>query len=196
MTLVTTKRFSLEDYHRLTELGFFQHDERIELILGELIHMAAKGVAHEVCITRLLRVLPSCLGETVTLRCQSPIALPPDSEPEPDFAIVRNRADDYFEGHPQPDDLLWLIEVADSSITYDQSVKLPLYAANGVADYWIFNLLDAVLECYSDPYQNPQKTWAYRSKRIYLPTETVDLPQRFTPASLDLAKAFPPSTKS
>ena len=104
--------------------GFFQEDDHLELIQGELIYMAAKGVAHEVCITRLLRELPQCLGGSVTLRCQSPVALPPDSEPEPDFAIVRNREDDYFSGHPQPANILWLIEVSDSSITNDQSVKL------------------------------------------------------------------------
>ncbi|MEO1351488.1 MAG: Uma2 family endonuclease [Cyanobacteria bacterium J06635_15] len=193
MALIAAKRFSVEEYHRLTELGFFQSDERLELIHGEIIQMAAKGVAHEVCLTRLLRELPKCLAETVTLRCQSPITLSPDSEPEPDFAIVRNRDDDYFEGHPQPADILWLIEVSDSSLAYDQSVKLAMYAAHGITHYWIFNLLDSVLECYSDPYQNQQGTWAYRMKRIYLPTETVMIPQLDTQSLLALGKVFPPN---
>ncbi|MGB7247781.1 MAG: Uma2 family endonuclease [Phormidesmis sp.] len=192
MSALTAKRFSLQEYDRLAELGFFQDDDHLELIQGELIYMAAKGVAHEVCITRLLRELPQCLGGSVTLRCQSPVALPPDSEPEPDFAIVRNREDDYFSGHPQPADILWLIEVSDSSITYDQSVKLVIYAAHGIAHYWIFNLLDAVLECYSDPYEGLQGTWAYRTKRIYLPTERVAMPTVSAQASLSLAKVFPP----
>lgn len=192
MTLVTAKRFSIEEYHRLAELGFFQSDEHLELIHGEIIHMAAKGVAHEVCVTRLLRELPKCLGETVTLRCQSPITLSPDSEPEPDLAIVRNRDDDYFEGHPQPADILWLIEVSDSSLTYDQSVKLPMYAAHSITKYWIFNLLDSVLEYHSDPYQNLQGTWAYRGKQVYLPTETVAIPCLSIESSLSLAKVFPP----
>ena len=192
MTSITAKRFSIEEYHRLIELGFFQSDERLELIHGEIIQMAAKGVAHEVCLTRLLRELPRCLSATVTLRCQSPITLPSASEPEPDFAIVRNRDDDYLAGHPQPTDILWLIEVSDSSLAYDQSVKLAMYAASGITHYWIFNLLEGVLECHSDPYQSLQGTWAYRGKQIYLPTETVALPHLLPESSLSLAKVFPP----
>ncbi|MEO0458143.1 MAG: Uma2 family endonuclease [Cyanobacteria bacterium P01_A01_bin.114] len=191
--LATAKRFSLAEYHRLAELGFFQAGERIELILGEIVYMVAKGTAHEVCLTRLLRELPKCLGDHATLRCQSPITLLPNSEPEPDFTLVRNRSDDYLDGHPQPEDVLLLIEISDSSITYDQEVKLPLYAESGIVDYWIFNLLDGVLECYSDPYQHPQGTWAYRTKQICLPTEAVVLPNLPILESLSLAKAFPQS---
>ena len=190
----TTKRFSLEEYHRLAELGFFQKEEkRVELIRGELVYMAAKGVAHEVCITRLCRELPKCLNDAVTIRCQSPIAIPPNSEPEPDFAIVRNHPDDYISGHPKPANILMLIEVSDSSITFDQNVKLPLYAENSVEDYWIFNLLDKILECYSEPYRNAHGKWAYRSKQIHLPTDSVAFPNLLQAKDLVLEKAFPPS---
>ncbi|WP_071776911.1 Uma2 family endonuclease, partial [Synechococcus sp. PCC 7335] len=176
MSPVTAKRFSLEEYHQLAELGFFQEKNRVELIRGEIVYMAAKGVAHEVCITRLCRELLKQIGDTATIRCQSPILLPIHSEPEPDFVIVRNRIDDYMDGHPQPEDILLLVEVSDSSIAYDQSNKLSLYAEYDIAHYWIFNLLDAVLECYKAPYQNPKGSWAYRSKQIYLPTDSVVIP--------------------
>lgn len=192
MANVTAKRFNLEEYHRLTDLGFFQPTEHIELIQGELIQMVAKGTAHEVCLTRLLRELPKCLGDQVTLRCQSPIILPPHSEPEPDFAVVRNQPDDYLDSHPLPNDVLLLIEISDSSITYDQDIKLPLYAEQGILHYWIFNLLDALLECYSDPYQRPQGLWAYRNKRIFLPNETVSFPLTGIETELTLPKVFPP----
>jgi Uma2 family endonuclease len=192
MSLVTAKRFTLTEYHRLTELGFLKASDHIELIRGEIIHMAAKGVAHEVCITRLCRELPKRLGEAVTIRCQSPITLVPDSEPEPDFVLVNNRLDDYIGGHPNPDDILLVIEVSDSSITYDQTIKLSLYAENGIADYWIFNLLDRVLECYSDPYQSTHGKWNYRSKQIYLPTESVVIPHLPGGRSLSLEQSFPP----
>jgi Uma2 family endonuclease len=193
MSLVTAKRFTLTEYHRLTELGFLKASDHIELIRGEIVHMAAKGVAHEVCITRLCRELPKRLGEAVTIRCQSPITLPCNSEPEPDFVLVRNRPDDYISGHPTPNDILLVIEVSDSSITYDQTTKLSLYAENRIADYWIFNLLDAVLECYGDPYQSAHGTWAYRSKQIYLSTESVVIPNVPDGRSLFLENSFPPS---
>lgn len=193
MSPVTAKRFSLDEYHQLAKLGFFQKEKnRVELIRGEIVHMAAKGVAHEVCITRLCRELLKQLSDTATIRCQSPILLPIHSEPEPDFVIVRNHMDDYMDGHPKPEDILVLIEVSDSSIAYDQSTKLSLYAEYDIANYWIFNLLDAVLECYQDPYQNSRGSWAYRSKQIYLPTDSVVIPSLPMQARLSLEKSFPP----
>jgi Uma2 family endonuclease len=113
----TVKPFSVDDYHRLIDLGFFEPGERIELIQGELLPMVAKGMAHAVCLTRLLRELPKILGDQATLRCQSPIPLPPRSEPEPDFTIVCNRQDDYLESHPRAEEVWLLIEIADSSLT-------------------------------------------------------------------------------
>lgn len=104
MVPTTLKRFTLAEYHRLAEMGFLSENDRVELIHGQIVEMAAKGTAHEVCITRLLRELPKLVGDRATLRSQSPIVLPPDSEPEPDFTIVQNRADDYLSAHPGPAD--------------------------------------------------------------------------------------------
>ena len=191
MSIATAKRFTIAEYHRLTELGFFGEDDRVELIEGQLIHRAAKGTAHSVCETRLERELFKLLGERATLRGQQPIILPDDSEPEPDRA-VQNRSDDYLSSHPTTADILLLIEIADSSLSYDKQVKLPLYAEAGISDYWIFNLLETCLECYSDPYQNSQGKFGYRLKRIFLSNETVALPH-FGDLSLDLSKVFPPS---
>lgn len=197
MSIVATakrvKRFTIAEYHRLTELGFFGEGDRVELINGELVNMAAKGIAHSVCETRLERELFKLLGERATLRGQQPIILPDDSEPEPDRAIVQNCPDDYLSSHPTPADILLLIEIADSSLSYDKQVKLPLYAEAGISNYWIFNLLETCLECYSEPYQNPQAKFGYRVKRIFLPNETVSLPN-FGDLFLDLSKVFPPSS--
>lgn len=192
MSIATAKRFTIAEYHRLTELGFFGEDDRIELIKGQLIHMAAKGTAHSVCETRLERELFKLLGERATLRGQQPIILPDDSEPEPDRAIVQNRPDDYLSSHPTTADILLLIEIADSSLNYDKQVKLPLYAEAGISDYWIFNLLEICLECYSEPYHNSQGKFGYRVNRIFLPNETVDIPN-FGDLSLNLSKVFPPN---
>lgn len=194
MTLAAVKRFSVAEYHQLTALEFFKEDDRVELIDGQIVEMAAKGAAHEVCITRLVRELPKLLGDRATVRVQSPIVISNHSEPEPDIAIVQNRADDYLAGHPSADDVIWVIEVADSSLRYDQSVKLPLYAQAKIADYWIFNLGDDRLETYSEPYQTAEGKFGYRVTRIVLPNEAIALPG-FADRSLDLVKVFPPQAR-
>ncbi|MBE9059331.1 Uma2 family endonuclease [Sphaerospermopsis sp. LEGE 08334] len=192
MDMIQVKRFTLEEYHELIDIGFLKEDDHIQLINGDLIEMVSKGRAHETCLRNLLRELPKLVGEKATLQSQSPIIIPPKSEPEPDFAIIRNRDDNYFSSHPQAEDILLVIEVADSSIKYDQDVKIPLYAKAGISDYWIFNLLDKCLECYSETYENQQGNFGYLNKRIFLNNQIIALPC-FPDLQLDLSKVFPPS---
>ncbi|HEY9823943.1 MAG TPA: Uma2 family endonuclease [Stenomitos sp.] len=183
-------RFTVEEYHRLVEVGFLREDDRIELIRGELIQMAAKGTAHETCITRLLRVLPQILGTQATLRCQSPITLAFDGEPEPDFSVVQNREDDYEASHPTPAETLLVIEVADSSLEYDRTVKLPLYAEAGISDYWLFNLSDHYLEVYSNPAEVTPGQFGYLNRQIVPKGDSIPLPF-FPEAKLALSSIFP-----
>jgi len=190
MAAPTLKRFTLAEYHHLAELGFLGEDDQVELIGGQIIEMAAKGTAHEACLTRLLRELIKLLGDRATLRSQSPLILPPDSEPEPDFTIVQNRADDYLSSHPGAADVLLVIEVADSSLSYDQEVKLPLYAEADISDYWIFNLVENHLEVYGEPYQDLKGKYGYGIKRIILPNQAITLPC-FPDLLLNLSKVFP-----
>ncbi len=190
MTTVLTKRFTTTEYNRLAELGFFNENDRVELIRGEIIPMVSKGKPHSVCETRLERELFKLVGERATLRGQQPIIISDYSEPEPDRVIVKNCADDYLSNHPIPDDILLLIEIADSSLKYDQEVKLPLYAEAGISDYWIFNLVENNLECYSEPLHDLQGKFGYRKKVIYLSNELVNLPC-FPDLILDLSKVFP-----
>lgn len=190
MSLTTAKRFTVDEYHRLGELGFFTDNERVELIKGEIFEMAAKGTAHSVCITRLYRELFKLIGEQATLRGQEPIILSENSEPEPDMVIARNTPDDYLASHPVPSDILLLIEIADSSLKYDQQVKLSVYAEAGIADYWIFNLLDNCLECYTEPYHDIKGKFGYRRKLVVLQNESVSLPY-FSHLVLDLYQVFP-----
>lgn len=190
MIIAAVRRFTLAEYNRLAELGFFGEDDRVELIRGQIIQMAAKGTAHEVCITRLNRELLILLGDRATLRIQSPIVLLTNSEPEPDFTIVQSRSDDYLSAHPSSANVLLVIEISDSSLNYDQEVKLPLYAEAGIYYYWIFNLVEQRLETYSEPLQDLQGKFDYAAKRVLLPHKTVDLPC-FPELSLDLSKVFP-----
>ncbi|MFB2769428.1 Uma2 family endonuclease [Pelatocladus sp. BLCC-F211] len=190
MSITQAKLFTLAEYHKLAELGFFSEDDHIELINGEIIQMVAKGKAHETCLRKLLKELPRLVGDRATLQSQAPIILPPNSEPEPDFAILKNRSDDYLFGHPEPADVLLVIEVADSSLNYDRDVKIPLYAKAGIADYWIINLGDNYLEYYSEPYQDNQGKYGYLNKRIVLANQVITLPC-FPDLTLDLNKVFP-----
>jgi Uma2 family endonuclease len=190
MSLTTAKRFTVAEYHRLAELGFFEENDRVELIKGEIIQMVAKGTAHSVCKTRLERELYKLVGDRATLRGQQPITLSNNSEPEPDRVIAKNRDDDYLENHPSPSDILLLIEIADSSLKYDQEKKLPVYAEAGISNYWIFNLVDNYLESYSEPYKDFQGKYGYRRKLIFLQNESVSLPY-FPDLVLDLSKVFP-----
>jgi Uma2 family endonuclease len=190
MNIAQTKRFTIDEYHKLGELGFFHEDDHIELINGEIIQMVAKGTAHETCLRRLWKELPKLIGDRATLQSQAPITLPPNSEPEPDFAIVHNRTDDYLFAHPSPSDVLLVMEVANSSLSYDQDIKIPLYAKAGIADYWIFNLFSNYLECYSEPYQDSQGKYGYLNKRIVLAKMAIAL-RCFPDLSLDLSRVFP-----
>lgn len=190
MTITTAKRFTISEYERLAELGFFGEDDRVELINGEIIQMVSKGKPHSVCSTRLFREFFKLIGERATLRGQEPIVIPNYTQPEPDLVIAQNRDDDYLSSHPSPSDVLLLIEISDSSLKYDKEVKLPTYAQGGISDYWIFNLIDNCLECYSEPYQDLQGKFGYRKKLIFLPNETVNLPY-FSDLILDLSKVFP-----
>lgn len=184
------KRFTVHEYHRLVELGFLNEDDHIELIRGELIQMAAKGTAHETCIRRLLRQLPLLLQDQATLQCQAPIVLSFDGEPEPDFAIVHNRPDDYATEHPTAADTLLVIEVADSSLGYDREVKLPLYAEAKIRDYWLFNYPDRCLEAYSEPEEIVSGRFGYLNRRIVPRDGAIALPP-FPEQVLDLRLVFP-----
>ena len=190
MNSVTAKRFSIAEYHRLGELGFFGPDERVELIRGEIIQMAAKGRFHSVCNSLLVEELIILLARRARVRGQEPIILSNNSEPEPDVVIARNRSDRYLNYHPEPADILLVIEVSDSTLKYDRETKLCLYAESGIANYWIFNLVDSQLEMHGEPYQKRQGDFNYRSQRVVLSDETVVIPG-FPELSLDLSLVFP-----
>jgi Uma2 family endonuclease len=191
MTFATAKKFSIAEYHRLAELGFFESDNRFELIRGEIIKMAAKGRLHSVCNSLLFGELYVLMARRACVRGQEPIILSDDSEPEPDVVIARNRSDNYVSSHPLAADILLVIEVSDSTLKYDRRTKLSLYAESGIADYWIFDLVDIQLEMHSEPYQKQRGGFDYRLKRVVLPNEVVVIPG-FSELSLDLSAVFGP----
>jgi len=190
MNIVTPKRFTIEEYHRLIELKFLQERDRIELIHGELIQMVAKGTPHTVCGSILCRQLDRLLGDRAVIRGQDPITLPNQSEPEPDVVIARGKDEDYLAHHPYPEDIFLVMEISDSTLDYDQTTKLQIYAEAGIADYWIFNLDVRQLERYSQPYKTSQCQFNYLSKQISLPDQSVAIPG-FADVLLNLSRIFP-----
>jgi Uma2 family endonuclease len=134
------------EYDKLISLGAFQ-DEKIELIEGLLVPMSPIGAPHSSAVQRLNAFFVMALAGRAAVRPQSPFAAHELSEPEPDLAIVP--PGDYEDDHP--DRAYLIIEVAESSLSFDRGAKLRLYAASGVPEYWIVNLVDRLIEVYTEP---------------------------------------------
>lgn len=149
--MLSRRRFDVDEYHGMARAGILHEDDHVELIDGELIEMPAVGSRHISCVGRLNRMLVQALGDRAFVTVQSPVRLDRYSEPEPDVAVLRPRADDYARGTAGPDDTLLLIEVADSSLPIDRGVKLPLYAAAGIDEVWIVDLTAETVEVHREP---------------------------------------------
>ena len=130
---------SVEAFHRMGETGILGPADRVELIDGEIFDMSPIGVLHAAIVDALLRHLSRSVAESAVIRCQNPLRLDEFSEPEPDVAILRPRADCYTTAHPGPADVLLVIEVADSSLAYDLGTKVPLYARHGIPEVWVID---------------------------------------------------------
>lgn len=148
-------RFNLAEYHAMIEHGILTKDDRVELIAGEVVEKMSIGDPHVGCVNFLSRLFMTRLEErAATVTVQQPVAIPPDSEPEPDIMLLRPRADFYRSKRPRPADVLLLIEVADTSLRLDRSKKLPIYAKAGIPEVWIVDLNDNVIEVYTEPCQS------------------------------------------
>ena len=145
------KRFTVDEYHRMAEVGILSEDDRVELIDGEIVEMSPIGKHHAACVKRLNALLTEILGRHAIVGVQDPVQLNDSSEPQPDITVLKFRADYYEERPPTPADTLLIIEVADSSLDFDRLVKLPRYACGGVLEVWIVNLTAGVIEVYREP---------------------------------------------
>jgi Uma2 family endonuclease len=148
---VTRRSFTVAEYERMGQFGIFSKDERVELVCGEIIDMSPIGERHAACVARLTQAIALLIQRRAILWVQNPIRLNDHSEPQPDTAVLKPRADFYGQSLPAPEDVLLLIEVSDTTLEYDRQIKLPLYARAGVAEVWIVNLTDEQIETYRDP---------------------------------------------
>ena len=148
----TVKRaFTVREYHRMGEAGILREDDRTELIDGEIFRMPPIGSPHAACVDRLTALTTRALGPRVIVRVQNPIVIGRHSEPQPDLVLLRPRDDFYAARHPGPDDVLWLIEVADTSGQFDRMTKFPLYARGGIREAWVVDLRRQIVEVHRGP---------------------------------------------
>ena len=144
-------KLSLKAYHQMAQAGILAEDSRVELIQGELLDMAPIGSRHAWMVSVLNKVLIDAVADGAIVYTQNPIALPPDSEPQPDLALLRLKPDGYAEALPGAADVLLLIEVADTTVEYDRTIKLQLYALHEIAEVWLFDLRRGVVEVNLEP---------------------------------------------
>lgn len=145
------RRFSVEEYHRMGEAGILPEDERVELIDGEIVPMSPIGRRHAACVKRTTRLFHIRLAERAVVSVQDPIRLSSGDELQPDIALLRLRADFYEEALPEARGVLLVIEIADSTLSHDRNVKLPLYARAGIPEAWLADLGRRRLEVFREP---------------------------------------------
>ena len=144
--------FTVSEYHRMAEAGIFTEDDRVELIDGKVVVTSPIGPRHAACVRKLAALIRERIaGRVLLVGVQDPISLSEHSEPLPDISVVRAREDFYANGHPRPEDILVLFEVADASVMYDRNTKLPLYARAGVGEVWVVDLVRNAVDVYSSP---------------------------------------------
>lgn len=143
--------FTVAEFERMGEAGIFTKDSRLELIEGEIVEMSPIGSRHAACVKFLSRFLNKVIGNKALVSTQDPIQLDDYSEPQPDVALLRLRDDFYRHAHPRPEDVLLIIEVADTTVDYDRLVKVPLYAKAGIKEVWLVNLPAEQIEIYAEP---------------------------------------------
>ncbi len=158
MTL-TTAKCTVQDYHRMIAAGILS-GRHVELLNGEIVEMAPEGESHAYSSDEAGEYLIYLLGDQAKVRQGKPITLPQgNSEPEPDIAIVQRLGQEYREHHPYPENIFWLIEYSDSSLSKDLEVKSQVYAAAGISEYWVINLRTIQLIVFRVPTAN-----GYQSK--------------------------------
>ena len=163
---VPVRRFTVDEYHQMIQAGIIGEDDNVELLEGWIVPKMGRNPPHDTMISVIMTdILPPLLPKGWFRRVQSAVTTTA-SEPEPDVAVIRGTQRDYLARHPGPADMALVIEVADSSLSRDRTIKGPIYAAAAVPIYWIINLVDSQIEVYTDP-TGPGAAPVYRVRQDY-----------------------------
>ena len=178
-------RINVDEYYRMAEVGLLAPDARVELIDGEVIDMVPIGSRHAAVVNMLTRMLVEATGNHAIVSVQAPIRLSARSEPQPDLALLKPRADFYRSGHPTAGDVLLLVEVSDTTLRYDREIKLPLYASHGIPELWLIDLGSNQLQQYFQPvntrYERMSTCIEGKITVLTMPGVSVDVSSVLTP---------------
>ncbi len=171
-TNLFVRRFTLDEYHRLIEIGMLKPDDPYELLNGVIKFKMPQNTPHASTSSKLEKRFWKLLPDDCLPRTQKPITIPSrESETEPDLAIVAGPEDRYDDEHPFPRDVLLIVEVASTSLDEDRGEKRECYAASRIPIYWIVNLKERVVEVHSQP--RTGKKPGYRQIALFLPGDTI-----------------------
>ena len=146
-----SRKFTVDEYYLMAEVGILKPDERVELIEGEILVMPPIGPEHAWNVDLASDFITRRIDERFIVRSQNPVRLSDASEPQPDIAIILRRPEGYLAAHPTPADVLLIIEVADSSLEYDRNIKAHIYGRSGVPETWVRNLPEDCIERFTEP---------------------------------------------
>ena len=174
------RRFTVDEYYKMADIGILTEDDPIELIDGEILVMAPHSPRHFSSDLRLTNRVLLCLllSDRTVVSIHNPLRIDVYNEPMPDIALLHPRKDFYAAGHPTPTTTFLVIEVADSTLSYERHIKVPLYARAGIPEVWVVDLVARRVEVYRSP--SPE---GYRDIRIANPGDRLT-PVAFPDVSL------------
>jgi Uma2 family endonuclease len=185
MTATNVRLWTVDEYHRMSETGILDRDERVELIDGQIISMSAKNPPHaatNLCAADYLRNL---LAGLALIRIQDPVTLSTNSEPEPDIAVVQIDPRLYQDIHPAPANIFLLIEIADTTLETDRKRKAPAYAKAGIADYWILDVNTRQVYVFREPGEEN-----YRQETVFNEDDVLSM-LAFPDIEVQISQLFP-----
>ncbi len=168
------RRFSVDEYHRMIDAGILTENDPVELLEGWITPKMPRNPPHAATITQADKKISKSLPDGWHTRVQMAITTA-DSQPEPDLVVALGEPSAYFSRHPEARDIALLVEVSNSALVHDRSVKGRIYAREAIPVYWIINLVDRVVEVYTDP-TGPTASPGYRQRQDYTVNDTIPLP--------------------
>jgi Uma2 family endonuclease len=172
MTMMLERlKFTVDDYYKLVDAGILQEGSRVELIEGDIITMSPKGIVHNQLANRLMLALVNQLQGNYIVAVENTIRLSDTSAPEPDLAVLDLKTDEENAPLPTAADVYLIIEVSRSTLEYDHTIKLPLYARASIREVWIVNAEDKSIEQYTQPTVD-----GYTEMKVYRGREKVTSP--------------------
>ncbi len=178
------RRFNVDDYYRMAEIGIIGRDDRVELLDGQVVEMSPIGKTHGMGVDAFTMMMTEAVRGQAIVRIQGVVRLDTFNEPEPDVAVLRLPLRKYGEAHPAPEDVFLIVEVGDSSRRFDKKVKLPMYAKFGIPEVWLVDLVKRHVEIHRSPDGNE-----YRDLTTLGPTDIAS-PEGFPEARIDLKEVF------